>query len=100
MGLVFSDAETLPVGSIRRLRYIPSEGEAEAGVLAFARALKHLNFAWAFCGFLLRLPVIHHTAQFLTDVAGFGPSTPSAICATGQGGINSCGGASKDGAEK
>lgn len=80
-GLALVDAEALPQGSIRRLCYIPAEGQAEFGVLAFARALEHLNFAWAFCGFMLRLPVVHHAAQLLTDSAGFGPRTPPSTCA-------------------
>jgi protein-S-isoprenylcysteine O-methyltransferase Ste14 len=79
-GLLLQDAESLPAGSIRRLRYVPSNGPAESGVLAFARALEHLNFGWAFLGLLLRLPVIHHTAQLLTDTAGFGPRTLSSSC--------------------
>lgn len=81
-GLVLRDAESLPTGSIRRLRYVSADAQAESGVLAFARALEHLNFGWALCGFLLRLPVIHHAAQLLTDVAGFGPLTPT--CSLGE----------------
>ncbi len=81
-GLTFRDAESMPNGSIRRLRYVPAYGPAESGVLAFARALEHLNFAWAFCGLLLRLPVIHHTAQLLTDAAGFGPRALRSTCST------------------
>jgi protein-S-isoprenylcysteine O-methyltransferase Ste14 len=79
-GLILCDAESLPVGSIRRLRYSPADAPPDSGVLAFARALEHLNFGWAFCGFLLRLPLIHHAAQLLTDVAGFGPRTPNITC--------------------
>lgn len=74
-GLIFCDAESLPGSSIRRLGYVPANGPAEFGVIAFARALEHVNFAWSFCGFLLRLPVVQHTAQLLTDTAGFGPRT-------------------------
>jgi protein-S-isoprenylcysteine O-methyltransferase Ste14 len=80
VGLTLLDAETLPVGSIRRLRYVPADGASESGVLAFARALEHLNLGWAFCGFVLRLPVVHQAAQLLTDVAGFGPRTLPALC--------------------
>jgi protein-S-isoprenylcysteine O-methyltransferase Ste14 len=88
-GLIFVDAESLPSGSIRRLRYVPADGPAESGVLAFARALEHLNFAWAFCGLLLRLPVVHHAAQLLTDTAGFGPRTLRPSCSTEEEDINS-----------
>lgn len=90
-GLVFCDAESLPSGSIRRLRYVPAGGQAESGVRAFARALEHVNFGWAFCGMLLRLPLIHHTAQLLADTAGFGPRTLGPVCATGQR-AEGCGG--------
>lgn len=83
IGLTFVDAETLPAGSIRRLRYAPVSGASESGVLAFARALEHLNFGWAFCGFVLRLPVVHHAAQLLTDTAGFGPRTLTSSCVVG-----------------
>jgi len=80
--LVFVAAESLPAGSIRRLRYVPIDGPAESGVLALARALEHLNFVWAFAGLLLRLPVIHDAAQLLTDEAGFGPRTLQSTCPT------------------
>ena len=80
VGLLLADAETLPSGAIRRLRYLPTGAPTESGVLAFARALEHLNFGWAFLGFLLRLPVIHHAAQLFTDVAGFGPRTLDPSC--------------------
>lgn len=82
VGLIFQDAESLPAGSIRRLRYAPPDGVDESGVVAFARALEHLNFAWSFCGFLLRLPVINQAAQLITDSAGFGPRTLQPSCAT------------------
>ena len=84
LGLIFVAAESLPAGSIRRLRYVPADGPSESGVLALARALEHLNFAWAFVGMLLRLPVVHHAAQLLTDVAGFGPRTLYTPCSTGK----------------
>lgn len=81
-GLILQDAESLPSGSIQRLRYVSADGAAESGVVAFARALEHINFAWSFCGLLLRLPVIHQTAQLITDAAGFGPRTVRTSCST------------------
>jgi protein-S-isoprenylcysteine O-methyltransferase Ste14 len=86
-GLIFRDAESLPQGSIRRMRYVPADGPDESGVLAFARSLEHLNLGWAFCGFVLRLPVIHHTSQLLTDAAGFGPRTLPPRCRTDDPGL-------------
>jgi protein-S-isoprenylcysteine O-methyltransferase Ste14 len=82
-GLIFQDAESLPYGSIRRLRYAAADGQIDSGVLGLARALEHLNFAWAFVGLLLRLPVVHHAAQLLTDVAGLGPRTLQSTCSRG-----------------
>lgn len=60
--LILQDAESLPSGSIRRVRYVSADRAAESGVVAFPRALEHINFAWCFWGSLLRLPVIHQTA--------------------------------------
>ena len=77
-GLTFADAEALPHGSIRRLRYLPADGgPALHGVEALAHALEHLHLGWAYCGFLLRLPVISHTAQLVADTAGCGPQLPT-----------------------
>lgn len=84
-GLILQDAESLPGGSIRRLRYVSADGAAASGAVAFARALEHINFAWCFCGLLLRLPVVHQTAQLITDVAGFGPRTVRPNCSTDTG---------------
>lgn len=79
-GLRFVDAEVCAPGQLRRLRYESAQGAAESGVCAFARALEHLSLGWAFCGFLLRLPIVHNAAQLLTDCAGFGPRTlPSTL---------------------
>ena len=81
LGLELIDAETLPQGSIRRLRYDPADGTPYAeGVVALARALEHMNLAWAYCGIMLRLPVLHQVAQLLLDVAGFGPRTIPGVC--------------------
>ncbi len=82
IGLEFIDAETLPAGSIRRLRYDPADGSPSVeGLVAFARALEHLNLAWAYCGFTLRLPIVHQAFQLLMDASGLGPRTLPAACA-------------------
>ena len=44
-------------------------------------ALEHLNLAWAYCGFTLRLPVVHQSLQLLMDASGLGPRTLPAGCA-------------------
>lgn len=80
-GLLLLPAESLPANSIRRLRYVPPEGvPAVEGVAALARALEHLHLGWAYCGFVLRLPLLDRLAQFVADAAGFGPMTIPAHC--------------------
>jgi protein-S-isoprenylcysteine O-methyltransferase Ste14 len=74
LGLAITDAETLPRGSIRRMRYDPNDGsEAVDGVRALGRALEHLHLGWAFCGIALRLPGIWQSVQLLMDASGLGP---------------------------
>jgi hypothetical protein len=81
IGLELIEAETLPEDSIRRLRYDPSDGTAPVeGIVAFARALEHLNLAWAYCGMTLRLPVMHQVFQLLMDASGFGPRRVASTC--------------------
>jgi len=82
VGLLIVDAETLPSGSIRRMRYDPGDGSAAVdGVRAMGRALEHLNFGWAFAGALLRIPGIWQGLQLLMDASGLGPrEVTSTIC--------------------
>ena len=76
MGLHFIDAEELPSGSIRRLRYDPGDGSSTVeGVRAMGRVLEHLNFGWAVAGASLRLPGIWQGVQLLMDASGLGPRT-------------------------
>jgi protein-S-isoprenylcysteine O-methyltransferase Ste14 len=73
-GLEIFDAESLPAGSIRRLRYDPADGTAAVeGVRAMGRALEHLHLGWALAGAALRLPGIWQLVQLLMDASGFGP---------------------------
>jgi protein-S-isoprenylcysteine O-methyltransferase Ste14 len=82
VGLELIDAESLPEGAIRRLRYDPADGTPPVeGLVAFAHALEHLNLAWAYCGFTLRLPIVHQAFQLLMDASGLGPRTLPAACA-------------------
>jgi hypothetical protein len=70
------DAEELPSGSIRRMRYDPTDGSpAVDGVRAMGRALEHLNFGWAMAGAALRLPGVWQGVQLLMDASGLGPRT-------------------------
>ena len=68
------DAELLPAGSIRRMRYVSAdERETVDGVRAMGRALEHLHLGWAIAGAALRLPLVWQVTQALMDVCGFGP---------------------------
>ncbi|KAA1422633.1 isoprenylcysteine carboxylmethyltransferase family protein [Mumia zhuanghuii] len=55
-----------------RLTY-EAEGVRDQGVAAFARALGHVNLAWALAGWTLALPGICHFAQLGADAFGAGP---------------------------
>ena len=75
-GLQLVDAETLPAGTIRRIRYVPADGSGEVeGVRAVGRALEHLNLGWALAGATLRLPVAWWIVQTVMDASGLGPRT-------------------------
>jgi protein-S-isoprenylcysteine O-methyltransferase Ste14 len=53
---------------LSRITYRAAGGQSEVqGVHAIARAFDHLNFAWAFCGWMLRLPLIGWVAELITD---------------------------------
>jgi len=74
LGLQIVDAETLPAGSIQRMRYDPGYGSGTVdGVRAMGRALEHLHLGWALCGAALRLPCVWQLVQFFMDAAGLGP---------------------------
>jgi protein-S-isoprenylcysteine O-methyltransferase Ste14 len=81
VGLLIVDAESLPSGSIRRMRYDPGDGvDAVDGVRAMGRALEHLNLGWAFAGAALRLPGVWQGVQLLMDASGLGPREVATIC--------------------
>jgi len=67
-------AEDHPSRNLTRITYDPMDGTPpEEGVAAFARGLEHLNFAWAYVGACLRLPVIRQLVQLLLDAGGLSP---------------------------
>ena len=84
LGLQIISAETLPAGSIRRLRYDPADGtSAVEGTRALGRALEHLHLGWALAGMTIRLPVVWRCIQLVMDASGFGPRTlPNDSCAS------------------
>lgn len=71
-------AETLALGTIRRMRYVPEDGSPSVdGVRALARALEHLNLGWAVAGIALRLPGLWQFVQLVMDASGLGPRVPA-----------------------
>lgn len=73
-GLEIVAAEDHPSHDLYRMTYDPMDNtQPDEGVAAFARGLEHINFAWAFVGALLRLPVICPLIQLLLDASGLGP---------------------------
>ncbi len=77
IGLEILPAESLPYGSIRRMRYVPGDSAASVeGVRALGRTLEHLQLGWAVTGIALRLPGIWQFVQVLMDASGLGPRTP------------------------
>jgi protein-S-isoprenylcysteine O-methyltransferase Ste14 len=81
IGLEILDANALPVGSIRRMRYEAHDQPApEHGIRALGRALEHLNLGWALAGMVLRLPGVWHFVQLVMDASGFGPRIPAGTC--------------------
>ncbi len=73
LGLKILDAESLPAGSIRRMRYEPNDAPPVDGVRAMGRALEHLSLGWAIAGAALRIPGIWRLVQLLMDASGLGP---------------------------
>ena len=74
VGLEILDAEMLPAGSIRRMRYEAGDGSyAVEGVRAMGRALEHIDLGWALCGAALRLPGVWWVVQMVMDASGLGP---------------------------
>jgi protein-S-isoprenylcysteine O-methyltransferase Ste14 len=72
LGLRILDAETLPAGSIRRMRYETGAGAVD-GIRAMGRALEHLQLGWALAGAAMRLSGIWQLIQLIMDASGLGP---------------------------
>jgi protein-S-isoprenylcysteine O-methyltransferase Ste14 len=80
VGMEIVAAETLPYGSIRRMRYQPGDGSPTVeGVRALGRALEHLHLGWAIAGIALRLPGVWQFVQLMMDARGLGPQIPRAL---------------------
>lgn len=73
VGLQLIPAEHYPTRDLDRLTYQPAHGEHEEfGIAALARALEHCNLAWAWLGWLIRLPGLRSLLQLLVDASGSG----------------------------
>jgi protein-S-isoprenylcysteine O-methyltransferase Ste14 len=61
--------------TLTRITYQAAGGQSEIqGIHAIARAFDHLNLAWAFCGWMLRLPLVAWVAELITEAVS--PSVP------------------------
>ena len=73
VGLRIRSLEDYPTRALSRITYQAGNGHPEEGIAAIARGLEHIHLGWAFCGWMLRLPVIREVSQLIAD----GVSTPS-----------------------
>lgn len=69
IGLKFVDAKTHEL-RLERVTYRYPDGSEESGIYAISSALSHINFALAFFGWFMRLPVICQLIQLLVDITG------------------------------
>jgi protein-S-isoprenylcysteine O-methyltransferase Ste14 len=72
IGLAITAAERHPTRRLKRITY-ECAGYEDEGMAAFARALEHVNLAWALAGCAIRLPVIRQFLQLVVDASGGGP---------------------------
>jgi hypothetical protein len=71
-------AEHFP-NTLTRITYRAGGGPREIqGIHAIARALDHLNLAWAFCGWMLRFPLIAWVAELIAEAVS--PAPPKQCC--------------------
>jgi protein-S-isoprenylcysteine O-methyltransferase Ste14 len=69
IGMILIPAQDHPTQDLKRLTYDPMNGNADKlGVCAFAKALEHINLAWALIGCFMRLPLIHQFLQLVSDL--------------------------------
>lgn len=73
VGLELRDAATHDQVLLRMRYEVPDEGYQVDGIAALARALEHLNLAWAMVGLAARLPLVRPLLQVLVDASGGGP---------------------------
>ena len=72
-GLAIVPAEECAL-PLMRITYQSTDGHyTTSGVAAIARALEHIHLGWAMAGFAMRLPLVSHVIQLITDASGGGP---------------------------
>lgn len=78
VGLILIAAQDHPSKDLKRLTYDPMNGNNDqSGVCAFAKALEHINLAWALIGCFMRLPLV---SQFLQLVSDLTDGEPRQVC--------------------
>jgi hypothetical protein len=84
-GLRITPAEHHPTRDLWRITYASADGRYEAeGIAALARAVEHINLAWALAAFFVRLPVIRPCVQLFVDASGGGPQLIKRTCMLGE----------------
>jgi hypothetical protein len=74
VGLTIVSAADHPERALSRVTYDPGDGSVEDdGVAAVARALEHINLAYAWFGWCARLPLVSSLLQGMVDASGGGP---------------------------
>ena len=64
-------AEDYEGKALERISYDAGHGSGlEQGLAAMARGLEHINLAWAFVGWSMRLPLVRQCLQLLVDASG------------------------------
>jgi len=71
VGIEIIPAEDYEGKPLERISYDAGGGSGlEQGVAAIARGLEHINLAWAFVGWSMRLPLVRQCLQLLVDASG------------------------------
>jgi protein-S-isoprenylcysteine O-methyltransferase Ste14 len=74
MGLRVLPLRAYSPRALTGITYRAASGQREVqGIQAIARAFEHLNFAWALCGWMLRLPLIGWAAGMITEAVSPAP---------------------------
>ena len=74
-GLRILPLKAHPSQTLSRITYRFAGGDREVyAIEAIARALEHIHLAWAFCGWMLRLPAIAWAAELITDAVSPRPA--------------------------